>query len=753
MMTIYTGRLGEYRVPADVKPFKTGGEGSLFVVGDYILKIYKKEILEKNELELKEKIIYMVNNPPSDSVSKFMAWPKDILSSGNKFVGFVMNRLEGFTELKKLHTFGLKIDNNIRIKLQVAYNLCCMVEAIHNSGYIIGDFNPKNIGYNPMGHICLFDNDSFKFTDIFTGRQYNCTVQFDGYVAPEIMNETELLKRKMIQLRKDPSLIKMADLKNGFTFSTDYFALAVHIFQLLMNGFFPFEIDNTQHASTNSYTPTIGSSSVAAPSMNDNVRYGRFCFREGYRPFRDYTPKKSHFPNYLLSMFERAFVNDGARDRPSATEWKETLEHYRMDLSVCNRDSNHLYWRNTTCPYCESIEIYKRRLESSSNCTSRDIPEEQSKIHKIGFFNCASNDEIGYVRQFESFRTAHKGIYNVDELRILVKIDRALIDLYQQYPMDTKDMIKVSSLKAELQDINLVAGNSTVTIDLPKFNKRILKRYGGTVKITTFGFKKEREFEVKLGDSFTYSITNIDDEGLPIASPSTSSGLIVQYALNNGEYLCECKVPMLIYPPDWIKRKTFNLNEKQKMSNNYRYSIMLDNRICNDHRRWNYTTDVFTENNREQSLRGLTFGEYLISKHGWSVPVVLSAFAVATLLGTMFYLSDLVVGQDFSFVKNPETGKWVPEYYDVTHPFLVHIVMISGGIFATVCSYISYDDNSDRYSWLCCILVLGILVTGGLTVIINQYWLMVIEHIVFTSTMWCALVSYGIFHKAGVKNR
>ena len=68
----------------------------------------------------------------------------------------------------------------------------------------------------------ILDVDSFDITDPDTGERFECTVGISEFLAPELQGR-DLRKAK-------------------FTKHTDEFALAVHIFQLLMGNAHPFNV-------------------------------------------------------------------------------------------------------------------------------------------------------------------------------------------------------------------------------------------------------------------------------------------------------------------------------------------------------------------------------------------------------------------------------------------------------------------------------------------------------------------------------
>lgn len=337
-MLTYQGKKGIYQLPD--KPFASGGEGAIYKVSrkpDAVAKLYTNPTAE-----LEQKLSYMASNPPVASVLNAIAWPLDILyDQGGKFVGFIMPKMSTDSDLKRLYPYNVRTAPllNYQQRVIVAINICIVISAVHAAGYTFGDFNPLNIGVNLTdGHVGFFDTDSYHITDRTNGNTYRCAVAMDGYVAPEL-----------IKACKGSSYLA-APLPT-FTQQTDLFALAIHIFKLLMNGYTPFNgIKENANAST------------ASPGQgNQAIERGNYCFKPGKKPQSAATPELSAFPEKIRNLFTRAFI-DGEKDpyaRPNAEEWKSALAEYMGHLKVCRLDPSHYYSpANTKCPYCEAKDRY-----------------------------------------------------------------------------------------------------------------------------------------------------------------------------------------------------------------------------------------------------------------------------------------------------------------------------------------------------------------------------------------------------------
>ena len=344
----YIGKNGRYSLAS--QPMKQGGEGAIYSVtgrNDLVAKIYFKD---RVSAELSEKLSFMANNPPDSSILSQIAWPQDVLRDANgNFVGFVMPKLKIDADLKDIYVYppkkGLQI--TYEQKIIIAINICIVISAIHKAGYTFGDFNPLNIGVNlTTGHVAFLDTDSYHIYDKYSRKMYRCGVCLDGYVAPELIKQckgTDYLSAPL------PT----------FTQETDKFALAIHIFKLLMNGFTPF----------NGIKETDSVSQASPGRGNQAIEKDNYCFKAGNKPQSVATPDLSAFPPDIQYLFKRAFIDgrDNPEDRPSADEWYKALLDYKKNLVQCKRDKTHFYYVNDReCPYCAAEERYNLSLGKSS---------------------------------------------------------------------------------------------------------------------------------------------------------------------------------------------------------------------------------------------------------------------------------------------------------------------------------------------------------------------------------------------------
>ena len=337
----FTGLSGK-RYQTETKAFSSGGEGDIFgIVGmnDKVVKIYHSDRIS-NELE--EKLKTMVRRPPSSAVLTQVAWPLDtVYDNKGCFCGFVMPRLSITAELNEIYTYPPKTNITYKQKLILAQNICVVISEVHKAGYVFGDFNPRNIGINTnTGSVAFLDTDSYHIVD--GNKTYRCKVCLDGYVAPELLKKCEAYKKDAYASAPLPT----------FTKETDNFALAIHIFKLLMNGFTPFNgIKETERASTAS--PGVG---------NQAIKRDEYCFKPGNKPMSPAVPSLDALPDTIAELFTRAFMYGkiDPKERPSAVEWHKALSNYEASLVKCSRNGTHMYKKGlSTCPWCKADERYK----------------------------------------------------------------------------------------------------------------------------------------------------------------------------------------------------------------------------------------------------------------------------------------------------------------------------------------------------------------------------------------------------------
>jgi len=315
-----------------------GGEGAIYASPTDPLecaKIYLKPL----SAEAQKKLTLMVANPPPDPTYKLrmhrsICWPTAVLHTSPAkaaLAGFFMPKLD----LKIFQKALLFIDPQDRTArfgggftwkhlVTAATNIASAVAAIHEQGYCIGDLNESNILIAPNALISLIDCDSFQVPDSAAGKTYRSPVGKPEYTAPELSGK------------------RFSDVDR--TFASDSFALAVLLFQLLMEGTHPYQ--------------ARGRLVENAPSTESKILLGHFPY--GVRG-KDIAPP-DHAPPFemlhpeMQKLFERCFAR-GHRSpdqRPTPREWYSVLRNLDSTFRQCGANPNHLYFDHLRyCPWCE----------------------------------------------------------------------------------------------------------------------------------------------------------------------------------------------------------------------------------------------------------------------------------------------------------------------------------------------------------------------------------------------------------------
>jgi len=339
----------------------SGGEGDIYhAFITKVAKVYKPGVLTQ---ELKDKLEIMIENPPNESVLSQVAWPLDmIFDDKGQCSGFIMSELSINAELGEIYKYPSTLPISVHQKINIAQNICVVISEVHKAGYIFGDFNPRNIGLNKdTGLVSFLDTDTYHVVDPVRDCTYRCNVCAPGYAAPE------LLEKCSDYVAENPTASRNAYAQTPlptFTQETDNFALAIHIFKLLMNGYTPFGgIIETSSVSQSS--PGIGDAAVRRDS---------YCFKPGYKPQSAAIPTLNAFPQEIADLFTRAFIagRHDPKQRPSAVDWHLALNNYLDSLVTCSHNPLHQYdSKNDTCPYCDADRrfgavVSEKPVESSA---------------------------------------------------------------------------------------------------------------------------------------------------------------------------------------------------------------------------------------------------------------------------------------------------------------------------------------------------------------------------------------------------
>ncbi len=330
-------------------PLGKGGEGTVYTIAGmpgHVLKLFKPE---KRTDTRHRKLSAMIATPLSSTAMQQVTWPTDIVFEGKKFVGYVMPFIKRHEPLNV--AYSSKYKSTLSEKITIAKNLCAAVNAIHNAGQVCGDLNPNNIQVDPAdATVTLVDADSYHIKEKNGLRIYRCEVGLPEYLAREV--QEKMTSGQMLATAPLPT----------FTQQTDLFAVAVHMFALLMNGCHPFACAVGSNINISRLSSV--KQSVTAPQPIDNIKNGFFPFHQKKANITTpaYAPDFDYLPSDIKNLFIRAFVNGHSMptSRPNCVEWYNALDAMQKSLKTCATDNSHMYPSNLlSCPFCTAKSTYK----------------------------------------------------------------------------------------------------------------------------------------------------------------------------------------------------------------------------------------------------------------------------------------------------------------------------------------------------------------------------------------------------------
>jgi DNA-binding helix-hairpin-helix protein with protein kinase domain len=321
-----------------------GGQGEVYAVESphgYVFKKYFPRELAKDP-KLEPRLLSMVaRRPPGwrePSGHINMAWPADVVYERSEFAGFIMPVID-MASTVGIHRITNPSDRQRaapgqpgawmagftwRYLVRTAVNLVQVTHAMHTAGTVIGDFNDANVRVGQDARVTLLDCDSMQIRDAATGAMYLCRVGRPEYTAPELLHEDW-----SVTVRQP---------------SSDIFALAIHLYALLLEGEHPFR--------------GVWDWEGEKPGVTELAARGIWAYLEG----GPLLPRPAAIgidllPTDIRQLFRTAFEHGSYSPghRPGADQWHHALRELEGDLRTCAIDPAHVYPRfhGSTCPWCE----------------------------------------------------------------------------------------------------------------------------------------------------------------------------------------------------------------------------------------------------------------------------------------------------------------------------------------------------------------------------------------------------------------
>lgn len=277
-----------------------GGEGIIYEYRNKLIKAYKPHV----NLATKEKKVklLMAKNLPSEIIS-----PIDIVyNSRNKFIGYIMNKVDG-EEFKKLSNKKFVKSNSITKKeiLKMLDRLFEVLVSLHNQGIYIGDLNDQNILFDKNYNIFIIDCDSWSIDD------EKCDVAMD--------------------LFKDPLLVS-----NNFDKKTDTYAFSVLSWKSLTR-IHPF-----------------GGTTQSDMNIMERMRKGISVIDNSKVTIPKTIGSWAGLSPELINALKAIFEN---RSRELHGEIHDLSCH----LKYCDVDKDYYYDKYNVCPVCDSSAKINRK--------------------------------------------------------------------------------------------------------------------------------------------------------------------------------------------------------------------------------------------------------------------------------------------------------------------------------------------------------------------------------------------------------
>ena len=325
------------------------GEGATALVYkvSYKNQTWAAKIFKDNQNINAPKIQAMLEHQPNDLYINLdgqdfiqYAWVKYVIKNGvGKVIGFMMPYVD-HDETYSLDTFydpvlskRLKpFESALTLRIQLAINLCELIENLHKNQNYFVDIKPQNIKVYKKNHkVVLLDCDGYSISNPNSSpNRFEAELISTDYIAPEVTRNN--LKPSTLGLQQD------------------LYGLAVILFQLLNRGTHPFQgitTDKNISASTNDERASLG---LYAYGLTENWKV---------------KPRSQSIHNLFLdetrALFDKSFESE---TRTTAEEWinhfKDILNNKKLELcdkvdrsKKLEKDLIHIKFNGKECIGCK----------------------------------------------------------------------------------------------------------------------------------------------------------------------------------------------------------------------------------------------------------------------------------------------------------------------------------------------------------------------------------------------------------------
>jgi hypothetical protein len=306
------------------------------------VKLYTPAYLLRSAAELRAKLTWMIDHPPVDpgTSQRSLGWPRTLVVDGaGGLAGYTMPAPPRTVELRQLTVAhdpteggqaadGGRSDqapagwagrfDDWRTRVETAASLAALTAALHDAGYVVGNFTDTVVRVTSRGQAILTDCDRIQVTT--NGRTYLGGVGGPEFTPPELLAE-----------RGRP-----------LSPAADDFALAVHCFGLLLGGHRPYS--------------GLWRAGGQPPAPLQLARWGLYGLagdeRLGPPPG---LPPAELLPASVRTLVELAFGPGAgvAQRRPAAADWRDALSALATGLQTCPRNPSHHFRPGLEgCPWC-----------------------------------------------------------------------------------------------------------------------------------------------------------------------------------------------------------------------------------------------------------------------------------------------------------------------------------------------------------------------------------------------------------------